>query len=128
MNETWSEIRPLLAPIGNPEQLAQATANLESLLSEIGEDAQHPLGDLARLMIERVTGYETAAFPTEAADGAEMLAHYMQQHGETQEALAQATGIPQSVLSRLLGRKRPFTLSHARILAAHFKTAPAVFV
>jgi len=72
------------------------------------------------LLIECITAYEAQMFPIPDADPAEMLAFYLQQRQIAQEEVATDTGIPQSVLSRLLNRKRLFTADHARVLGAFF--------
>ena len=128
LRTAWNEIGGLLAPITNAEELSQATENLEHLLDEIGEHAEHPLAGLAHLLIERVTAYEAQMFPIPDADPAEMLAFCLEQRQVKQEEVAAGTGIAQSVLSRLLNRKRPFTADHARSLGAFFKTNPSVFL
>jgi len=128
LRTAWNEIGVLLAPITDAEGLAQATDNLEHLLNEIGENVEHPLGGLAQLLIERITAYEAQMFPIPDADPAEMLAFYLQQRQITQEEVTIGIGITQSVLSRLLNRKRPFTAEHARVLGAFFKTNPVVFI
>lgn len=120
LRTAWNEIGVLLAPITDAEGLAQATDKLEHLLNEIGENAEHPLGGLAQLLIERITAYEAQMFPIPGADPAEMLAFYLQQRQIAQEEVATGTGITQSVLSRLLNRKRLFTADHARVLGAFF--------
>lgn len=132
LTEAWQRVDRLahvaVAPIENDVQLAEATATLEELLAGIGENAEHPLGNLARLLIERVTRYEAEHHPIPDADGAAMLAFYLDQRGLTQQELAARTGISQGILSRLLNRKRGLTADHARALGRAFGVEPGVFL
>lgn len=132
LTEAWQRVDHLahiaVAPIETDAQLAEATAALEELLTGIGENAEHPLGDLARLLIERITRYEAQHHPIPDADGAAMLAFYLDQRGLTQQELAARTGISQGILSRLLNRKRAFTADHARTLGRALGVEPGVFL
>lgn len=132
LTETWQSLdrlaHPAAAPIETDTQLAEATTLLEELLTEIGENPRHPLGNLARLLIDRITRYEAEHHPIPDADGAAMLAFYLDQRGLTQQQLAAATGLSQGTISRLLTRKRPLTADHARSLAQYFGVSPAIFL
>lgn len=124
LTESWQQLmalaHPALAPIEDDAGLAQATRYLEELLGEIGEEAAHPLGDLARLLIERITQYEALHFPIPDVDGHGLLAFLMEQKPISQTELAAATGLPQSTLSDLVNGKRAFTADHIRRLSAFF--------
>lgn len=132
LTAAWATLRDslpaALTPIETGEQLARATADLEALLNEIGEDAAHPLGDLARLLIERITAYEAAAHPIPEATPAQMLAFYMESHDLTQAQLAELTGFAQPMISRFLTGKREIGTDHARVLARVFGVQPGMFV
>lgn len=132
LTESWQQLmtlaHPALTPIEDDAQLAQATAYLEELLGEIGEDAAHPLGDLARLLIERITAYEAVHFPIPDVSGAELLAFLMEQKPITQTELAAATGIPQSTISDLVNGKRAFTADHIRRLSEFFGVEAGTFL
>jgi HTH-type transcriptional regulator/antitoxin HigA len=58
----------------------------------------------------------------------ELLAVLMKEQGLTQLQLAEATGISQGVISRLLQGDREMRLEHVRRFAEFFKVSPAVFV
>ena len=132
LTEMWEQIDSLahaaVAPIENHAQLAEATASLEAILAEIGETPGHPLDSLARSLIERIVAYEAVHFPIPDADGPDMLAFLLEQRPLSQQALAKATGLPQSTISDLVNRRRAFTADHARRLGAFFKVNPGLFL
>ena len=115
-------------PIENDDDLKRVTTFLRQLDSVMGETPSHVLAPLAETVMNRIMAYEAAHFHIPEADPAEMLAFYLEQRQVKQEEVAAGTGITQSVLSRLLNRKRPFTADHARSLGAFFKTSPSVFL
>lgn len=115
-------------PIQNDDDLREVTAFLRNLDLEMGETPNPLLSPLAETVMHRIMAYEAERFPIEDVDGAAMLAFYIEQRDIRQEDVAQGTGITQSVLSRLLNRKRPITAEHARALGAFFHTNPGVFL
>lgn len=126
LTQTWHAMQgvapDLLIPITDDETLARATAAVWALSQEIqvSTDGPHPLDDLVRLVIQRITDYEAIHYPIPDADGAEMLGFMLDQRGISQNELARATGIPQSTISNLMNRKREFTVAHARAFAQYF--------
>ncbi len=132
LSTAWQHLYTLapeaFEPIQDEEALKRATAFLKSLDVEIGERRGHPLASLADAVMHQVMAYEEEHYPIPDADPAGMLAFYLEQRQVKQEEVAAGTGITQSVLSRLLNRKRPFTADHARSLGAFFKTDPSVFL
>ena len=56
------------------------------------------------------------------------LCPFMSERHVTQSALAEATGIAQAQISRLMNGKRAFTAEHARRLARFFQVGPEVFL
>lgn len=109
-------------PIENTEDLERATAFLYHFDFEVTphSPSPHPLDPLADALMERIMAFEAKHYPIPDADGAEMLAFMLEQRGISQHELARATGIAQSTISNLLGRKRAFTAAHARALAQYF--------
>ena len=115
-------------PIENDADLHRATAFLDAFDTDVKGEAPHPLDPLADALMHRITAYEAEHFPIPDTDAASMLGFLMDQHGLTQQRLAQATGIQQTTISALLNRRRPFTADHARKLGAFFKVNPGVFL
>lgn len=132
LQEAWLQVDALahdaITPIENDEQYARALNLLGPVWNAVGEDAAHPLANLMTLMIERIGAYEEKHHAIPDADGATMLAFYLDQRGLTQGQLAAGTGISQGIISRLLNRKRSFTAEHARVLARYFGVDPGIFL
>jgi HTH-type transcriptional regulator / antitoxin HigA len=132
LSSVWQHLHALapeaFAPIANHDDLRRATAFLISLDHEIGEVPGHALASLANTVMQQIMVYEAEHFPIGDADGAAMLAFYLDCRGLTQQQVARATGISQGILSRLLNRKRQFTADHARTLGAFFKVGPGMFL
>jgi HTH-type transcriptional regulator / antitoxin HigA len=132
LSATWQQLHSLapeaFAPIQDDHDLLRATTFLRALDTEMGETPGHPLASLADAVMHQVTAYEAEHFPVPDADAAAMLAFYLGQRAMTQQELARATGISQGILSRLLNRRRAFTVEHARTLGAHFGVSPGNFI
>lgn len=132
LTEVWKQVDALahaaIAPIEDEESLAAATAYLEAILDEIGEQEGHPLDSLARSLIGRITAYEAQHYPIPDIDGHHMLGYLLEQKPAKQSEVAAATGIPQSTISDLIHAKRQFTADHIRKLSAYFKVNPSIFL
>lgn len=124
----WQQLQVALTPIQNDEQHEQALQLLEPIWKEVGEKAHHPLGSLLTLMVERIQAYEDERYPMLPNDPARMLAYLIELRGISQRELAEATGIDQGNISRLLSRKREFTPEQMRRLGAYFKVDPSLFL
>ncbi len=86
------------------------------------------LGTLLALLSERIAAYEAQTMPMPTVSGARALAFLLRQHGLTQSALAQATGIDQTNLSRILSGERDLTTGQIRTLARHFGVSGSLFL
>lgn len=134
LTQTWHAMQgvapDLLIPITDEESLTRATAAVQKLSEEIqaSTDGPHPLDDLVRLVIQRITSYEAEHYPIPDVDGADMLEFLIDQFGISQSELARATGIPQSTISNLIKRKREFTAAHARAFAKYFGGDAGLFL
>lgn len=117
-----------IAPLRDEASYQRALSALDVLLKEVGEDEQHPLGDLAEGLMHRVMAYEAEHHPIPPAAPDMELRLLMNERSVTQVALAKATGIPQGNISKLASGKRAFTADHARKLGAYFKVNPGVFL
>lgn len=132
VTETFQALNALapefFMPIENDGDLKRATDFLAHFDDDIKGEALHPLDPLAAALMHRIMAYEAARWPIADADAATMLEFFMDQHQETQQRVASATGISQSTISLLLSGKRAFTAEHARRLAAHFGCGADVFL
>jgi len=128
----WKQVHALahdaIAPIDSETQYELALIALDTLLAAVGEDGEHPLADLVEGLIGRVTAYQDRAEHVPPASADMALRLLMKEQGVTQQTLAEATGIDQGQISRLMNGKRPFTADHVRQLAQYFRVEPGVFL
>lgn len=118
----------LFIPITDDESLKAATRALENLDDEMSQSAlnPHPLTDLAQTVMHRIMSYEESLWPTASPDMELRL--LMSERELTQQQLSAATGISQSVISRLSLGKRSFTAEQAKILGLFFGVNPSIFL
>ena len=130
--EQWRTLDALahdyLSPITTEEQNERALELLGEIWDEVGEDSHHPLASLFDLLVSRITAFEAQAYPLSESTPERILAYLMNQKGWTQTQTAQATGIHQSNLSKILKGERALTLEQVRTLAKVFKVSAAVFL
>jgi HTH-type transcriptional regulator/antitoxin HigA len=105
---------------------ARATAMLDAILDEIGEDEKHPLADLADALSVFVEKYEEEHVRIPKARPAAVLKFLMQQRGLRQSGLPEIGS--QGVVSEILAGKRELNLRQVRQLARRFGVSPMVFV
>lgn len=116
----------IITPLETEADYETALNTLETVWEVKAERPE--LGSLLGLLSERIAQYEAREYPMPAVSGARALAFLMRQHNLTQSALAAATGIDQTNLSRLLNGERDFTTAQIRTLARHFGVSGAVFL
>jgi antitoxin component HigA of HigAB toxin-antitoxin module len=119
--------RFLLRPIGNDEELAQATALADELASrskKLSTAEEQYLSVLCDL-IERYED-ETVSIP-DVGPG-EMLRFLIEQRGVPQQTVAEETEIANSTLSALVNGSRKPTVKRIQSMAAYFGVEPAVFL
>ena len=124
--QSWKRISPeaarFLLPIRTKKDYQHALELLEStFLDETLEPFVHVLSG-------HIETYEQTHFPIPEATTGEVIAFLMEQKHLTQQEVAKATGVHQSVLSRLIKGEREPTLEHVRILAKFFEVDRSVFV
>lgn len=117
-----------VAPLKDEESYQRALEALDSLLQAIGPDERHPLSDLAEGLMQRVMAYEAQHHPVPPAAPDMELRLLIKERGVTQQAVAEATGIPQGNISKLASGRRAFTAAHARKLGGYFGVNPGVFL
>ncbi len=121
----WAMISPLLT-IRNEREYDLAVKRLNSLLDEIGDNERHPLYGLLDTLGTLIHAYEETHYPIPKRGGADMLRHFMEEHGLTQADLVEIG--TQGVVSEVLNGKRELNLRQVRALAKRFHVSPAVFV
>jgi HTH-type transcriptional regulator / antitoxin HigA len=125
LQQHWSTIRPLLT-IRNEREYDQAVQRLNDLLDELGTDERHPLYSLLDTLGTLLHAYEEQHHPIPESSGADMLRHFMDEHGLTQSDLPEVGS--QGVVSEILRGKRDLNVRQIRGLARRFHVSPAVFV
>jgi HTH-type transcriptional regulator / antitoxin HigA len=125
---TWKPFRDALgfSAIVTAKDHKRATALMNTLVDEIGEDETHPLADVLDYLGNQIKVYETkhARLP-DAAPG-EVLRFLMEQHGLSQSDLKDCA--PQSRISEILNGRREISKELAKALAKRFKVNVGVFV
>lgn len=97
--QAWMPFKQIIGvtSVHNQEEYAQATATIDVLLDEIGDDVNHPLADVLDYLAEQVKTYEDEHFSIPKAEPHEVLRFLMDQHGLRQEDLGDCA--PQSRIS-----------------------------
>ncbi len=108
------------------EDYARATATIEMLLDEIGDDETHPLADVLDYLADRVKAYEDERFSIPKAEPPDVLRFLMEQHGLNQEDLHDCA--PQSRISEILAGKRSISKETAKRLARRFNVHGDIFL
>jgi HTH-type transcriptional regulator/antitoxin HigA len=113
-------------PLRSPEDLDEAVAVLDSLLSRRKPlDAREQ--DYLESLSHEIERYEAVAYPMPRVSGANMLRHLMEARGATLSEVAEATGIALSTLSAIWTGKRQLNRKHIQALASYFGVEPGVF-
>lgn len=107
------------------EDYERATATIEVLLDEIGDDEDHPLADVLDYLADQVKAYEDERFSIPKAEPRDVLRFLMEQHGLRQEDLADCA--PQSRISEILAGKRTISKEIAKRFAKRFKVHEDIF-
>ena len=131
MKEIAQEYRRLRAvvPLGTLRTIkdyTRASAMLDAILDEIGEDEMHPLAELADALGVFVEQYEAEHVRIPEAGPAAVLKFLMQQHDLRQSDLPEIGS--QGVVSEVLAGRRELNARQIRRLAERFEVSAAVFI
>jgi HTH-type transcriptional regulator/antitoxin HigA len=118
-------IRFPLRPIKSDAELDRAIDLIDELLDR--DDLDEGERDYLDVLGDLVERYESAAHPLPGATDGEVLRHLIEARGESQAAVARATGIPASVVSEVLSGKRHLNRRQIDRLSAYFKVGPGAF-
>src|SRR5687767_7320836 len=99
--EHWQAIGPLLT-IRDERDYAAAIERLDSLLTEIGDNEQHPLYGLLDTLGTLIHAYKEEHVPIPEASGPEVLEYLMEEHGLSPEDLPELGGarVVHAILAR----------------------------
>lgn len=124
----WLPFKELLGVtvVRTQADYAQARATIDALLDEIGDNENHPLGEVLNYLADQVKAYEDENFPIPQAEPKEVLRFLMDQHGLKQEDLGDCA--PQGRISDILCGKRSISKEIAKRLAYRFHVRADVFL
>lgn len=108
------------------QDYARATAIIDVLLDEIGDDENHPLADVLDYLADQVKAYEDERFSIPKAEPRDVLHFLMEQHNLHQEDLSDCA--PQSRISEILAGKRSISKETAKRLAHRFNVRSDLFL
>ena len=108
------------------EDYERATATIDVLLNEIGDNENHPLADVLDYLADQVKVYENERFSIPKAEPHDVLRFLMDQQGLRQEDLGDCA--PQSRISEILAGKRAISKEIARRLAKRFNVHGDIFL
>jgi HTH-type transcriptional regulator / antitoxin HigA len=131
VRETHAAYRRLrrFVPLGvlrSEKDYRKATAMLDEIIDEIGQDEADPLADLAEALALFIHSYEETHAKIREAAGPEVLRLLMEEHGLTQSELPEIGS--QGVVSEILAGERELNIRQIRHLAKRFGVSPAVFI
>ena len=108
------------------EDYERATATIDVLLDEIGDNENHPLADVLNYLSDQVKVYEDEHFSIPKAEPHNVLRFLMEQHGLRQEDLGDCA--PQSRISEILAGKRSISKEVAKRFARQFNVHADIFL
>lgn len=126
--QVWMPFKELIGvtSVRTEADYERASAIIEALLDEIGDDEEHPLADVLDYLANQVEAYEDEHFPIPESKPHEILRFLMDQHGLKQEDLADCA--PQGRISEILSGKRAISKEVAKNLARRFHVHADLFI
>jgi len=126
--DAWMPFKAVVGvtSVHTDDDYAQARATIDALIDEIGDDENHPLGDVLDYLADQVRAYEDEHFAIPVAEPREVLRFLMDQHGLKQEDLADCA--PQGRISDILIGKRGISKDLAKKLARRFRVHADLFL
>jgi HTH-type transcriptional regulator / antitoxin HigA len=126
--KTWKPFRDLLgfSAITTKKDYHRATAVMNQLLDEVGEDEDHDLAEVLDYLATQIAAYETEHVEIPDAPPREVLRLLMEQQNLTQSDLGDCA--PQSRISEILNGRREISKELAKVLANRFAVNVGVFI
>jgi HTH-type transcriptional regulator / antitoxin HigA len=126
--QAWLPFKELVGvtSVHTEKEYAQATATIDALLDEIGNNEGHPLADVLDYLADQVKAYEDERVAIPKAEPREVLRFLMEQHGLKQEDLGGCA--PQSRISDILSGKRAISKENAKRFARRFHVRADLFL
>lgn len=126
--QVWMPFKELVGvtSVRTEADYERASAIIDTLLDEVGDDEEHPLVDVLHYFADQVKAYEDEHFSIPGSKPHEILRFLMDQHGLKQEDLADCA--PQSRISDILNGKRSISKEVAKNLARRFHVHADLFL
>ena len=126
--QVWMPFKQLIGvtSVRTEADYERASAIIESLLDEIGDDEDHPLADVLDYLADQIKAYEDEHYPIPESKPYEILRFLMDQHGLKQEDLADCAS--QGHISEILSGKRAISKEIAKKLARRFHVHADLFI
>jgi len=126
--QVWMPFKELIGvtSVRTKADYERASAIIETLLDEIGDDEDHPLADVLDYLADQVKVYEDEHYPIPESKPHEILRFLMDQHGLKQEDLADCAS--QGRISEILSGKRAISKEVAKNLARRFHVHADLFI
>lgn len=122
----WEYVAPIANKPTNDEEYQDLVQALDTLLDRIGEDENHNLHGLIKLLSDAIEAYDADTYPAEQVSPRDMLAFLMEQHGLRQGDLPEVG--TQGVVSEILRGKRQLNVRQIQALAERFQVSTATFL
>lgn len=115
-----------LVSIRTKKQLKNAQKMVDSLLARepLDKGEERYLDALSDL----VAVYEDEDFVVDAPSDAALLRHLLEAKGVSQNAAAEAIGIPRSIICEVVSGKRELTRKQVLLVSDYFHVEPSVFM
>jgi len=126
--KAWMPFKEVIGvtSVHTEQDYARATATINVLLDEIGDDEDHPLADVLDYLADQVKIYEDKRFVIPKAEPRDVLHFLMEQHHLQQEDLSDCA--PQSRISEILAGKRSISKEIAKRFAGRFNVHSDLFL
>jgi HTH-type transcriptional regulator / antitoxin HigA len=126
--KTWKPFRDVLgfSAIQTASDYKRATAVMNQLLDEVGENENHPLAEILDYLANQITSYEEDHADIPDAQPRDVLRFLMDQQSLTQSDLGDCA--PQSRISEILNGRREISKELAKALALKFEVNVGVFI
>jgi HTH-type transcriptional regulator / antitoxin HigA len=126
INKTWPAVAEYLSVPHNEESYNRLVEFMDSLIDEIGNDANHPKASLIETVGVLIAEYEEEHYPIHNSKGLEVLKYLMAEHGIKQSDLREIGS--QGIVSEILNGKRELNIRQIKLLSERFNVSPAVFI
>jgi len=126
--QAWMPFREAIGvtTIRSEADYERARAIVEALLTEIGDNEDHPLAEVLDYLADHIEAWEAEHTPIPEAAPGEVLRLLMEQHHLKQEDLADCA--PQSRISDYLAGRRAISKEVAKRLAQRFSVRADLFL